>query len=311
MTIIGILVANIIPLYVLIALGYIAGRWLDVNLHSLARVAIFIIAPIVTFGAVAQLDFKASFVLLPVIALTISCFVTFIMYTLACRAWKNNTANLIGLGSVSGNTGYFGLPVVLALYGAEWAGVYLLMNMGTQIAESTFGYFLGARGHHSITDSVKKVLKLPALHAIYLGLIVNFSGLDLPDIVSRYWTYATGAWVFIGMMLIGVALSKMPRLEISFRLIRWLFIAKFILWPALGISVILLDQAIFHLFPVTVYGLILVFTSVPLMSNLVAFAAQLDLHPEKAATAVLSGTVFAIVYMPVLFWLAQHYGLIP
>jgi len=156
-----------------------------------------------------------------------------------------------------------------------------------------------------------KVAKLPAIHALYLGLAVNLAHIPLPGIFIRYWNYATGAWVFIGMMLIGVALGKMRRLEFDKRLIRWLFTVKFLYWPAMGIGLILLDKTFLHMFEPEVHGLILIFSAVPPQANLVAYAAQLNLHPEKAASAVLLGTAFAIMYIPGIFFFARLTGLIP
>ncbi len=311
MAVVETLITNIIPLYILIGLGYIGGRWLDINVQSVARIAIFIAAPIVTFGAMAKLKFDPSYALLPFVILGASVSITLITYNFARMRWRNNTANLIGLGSVAGNTGYFGLPLAMALYGTEWAGVYLLMNVATQISEVTLGYFLAARGHHSVRESLIKVLRLPAVHALYCGLLINFSGITLPDIFYRYWTYATGTWVFTGMMVIGVALGKIPKLEFDFRLMRWLFAAKFILWPLAGIAFILIDRHLLGLLPETAHGLIMIFTSVPLMANLVAYAAQMNLHTERAASTVLVSTFFAIAYMPALLFWARYYGLIP
>lgn len=310
MQIASILIANVIPLYLLIGLGYIAGRWLEVNLQSLARVGIFIVAPIVIFGGMVKMEFDPRYLLLPVVLAGISAGVSLFMYAAAKRRWKNNTANLIGLGSVSGNTGYFGLPVVLGLFGPSWAALYLFMNMATLVTENTIGYYMGVRGQHSIRDSLRKVAKLPGIHALYIGLAFNFMDVPVPDLFFTYWDYATGAWIFIGMMLIGVALGKMPRLECDARLIGWLFSAKFVLWPGLGLCFIIADSLWLHWFPAEVYGLILVFTAVPPPSNLVAYAAHLNLHPEKAATAVLLGTLFAAVSIPAMFFLAGMAGIV-
>ncbi len=233
-----------------------------------------------------------------------------VFYNLARRRWSDSTPNLIALGSVGGNTGYFGLPLVLALYGKDVVGVYLFMNVATSIMEVTIGYYLGARGVHSVQESLRRVARLPTVHALWVGLLVNFSHITMPDLFYTYWTHATGAYVFFGMMIIGVALSKMKRLEFDWRLIGWLFGAKFIVWPALALIFIVTDQYTLHLFPGTVHGLILIFCSVPLMANLVAYAAQLNLHAEKAASSVLLGTLFAIVYMPLVFMAARHFGLI-
>lgn len=304
--IVALLIANIIPLYALIALGFIAGRWMDVNLPSMATVAIYILAPIVNFGAMAQMKFTPEYVALPVIFFLGSMVIGTFSYLMAQKLWKSNTANLIGMGSVTGNTMYFGLPVILALLGPEWVGVYALLNLGTFLNEVGLGYFFGARGNATIKGAIIKVLKLPVIHAVWLGLLYNLSGLDLPQSFIRYWDYSIGAWVIIGMMIIGVALAKQNKLEIDWKLIASMFAPKFILWPAFGFGIILLDQAYFQAFEPEVHMMLAVMTAVPLAGNLVAYAATLNLHPERAAATVLLSTVFAILTVPAAVILYQY-----
>ncbi len=298
MDIVLLLIANIIPLYILIALGFISGRWMDVNLPSMATVAIYILAPIVNFGAMAQMNFTPEYIALPVIFFLGSATIGTLSYKVSQKIWKNNTANLIGMGSVTGNTMYFGLPVVLALLGPEWVGVYALLNLGTFFNEVGLGYFFGARGHATLKGAALKVLKFPVVHAIWLGLAYNLSGFALPGSFIRYWDYSVGAWIIIGMMIIGVALSKQSKLEIDIKLLASMFTPKFILWPLFGFSVILLDKLHFQAFGPEVHIMMAVVSSVPLAGNLVAYAATLKLHPEKAAAAVLISTLLAFITVP-------------
>lgn len=298
MDILGLLIANIIPLYILVALGFIAGRWLDVNLHSMAIIVIYIIAPVVNFGAMTKLNFDPEYVALPAVLLVISAVIGFCVYALATRSLRDSRANLIGMSSVTGNTGYFGLPIVLALFGDQWVGLYLFMNMGLLLSENLLGYYFGARGHADMKGAIIKVLKLPVIHAIWLGLVFNALDISMPAVFDRYWNYATGAWVIIGMMLIGIALSKLPKLELDGRLIRWMFVPKFLIWPLAGAAIIAADYFYFHTFEPDIYGLIAIFVSVPLAGNIVAFAANLNLHPERAAGAVLISTLLGIVSVP-------------
>ena len=293
-----LLIANILPLYALIALGFISGRWLDVNLHSMAIVAIYILAPIVNFGALARMEFTPEYILLPVLLFAASSVIGIVAYNLARATWKNNRANLIGMASVVGNTMYFGLPVVLALLGPEWAGVYALLNLGIFLNEVGLGYYFGARGDATLKGALIKVVKLPVVHAIWLGLLYNLSGFDLPESFLRYWNYAIGAWVFIGMMIIGVALSKLDRLEIDWKLLLNLFIPKFVAWPLVGFSIVLADLYYLQWFTAEVHTMLVIITSVPLAGNLVAYAATLKLHPEKAAAAVLISTILGIFTVP-------------
>ena len=298
-----LLVLNILPLYGLMALGYIGGRWLDVNLHSMAIVAIYLVAPIVNFGAMTRLEFDPRYAILPVVLFICSIGISALMYRLAEWRWKTNSANLIAMGSVSGNTGYFGLPVVMALAGPDWVGLYLFMNLSLVLSENTFGYYIGARGEGDIRTALRKVIRLPVIHAVWLGLLANFLGFHMPDVLNRYWTYATGAWIFIGMMLIGVALGKLPKLEFEPRLIRWLFLPKFLLWPLAGFTIALADRFIWQAFDPIVHQLLIVFTCVPLAGNLVAFAANLRLHAERAAATVLASTLLALLFLPAMLTL--------
>lgn len=295
---VALLIINIIPLYILIALGFISGKWLDVNLPSMATIAIYILAPMVNFGALAQMEFTPEYIALPFVIFAISTIVGTTSYLIAQKIWKNNMANLIGMGSVTGNTMYFGLPVALALLEPEWIGIYALMNLGLFVNEVGLGYFFGARGDATLKGALVKVLKLPVIHAIWIGLIYNFCGFELNETFLRYWNYAIGAWVLIGMMIIGVALSKQSRLEIDMKLLASMFVPKFILWPLLGFGVILADITYFQAFSNEVYLMMAIMSAVPLAGNLVAYAATLKLHPEKAAAAVLISTILACITVP-------------
>lgn len=242
---------------------------------------------------------------LPIIAFTGSTIIGIISYTAAQKIWRNNTANLIGMGSVTGNTMYFGLPVILALLGPEWVGVYALLNLGSFLNEIGLGYFFGARGHATLKGALLKVIKLPVIHAIWLGLLYNLCGFELPSSFTRYWDYSIGAWVIIGMMIIGVALSKQSRLEIDYKLLASMFVPKFILWPLFGFGVILIDHLYFQTFSIEIYQMLAVAVTVPLAGNLVAYAATLKLHPEKAATAVLLSTILAFITVPASILILQ------
>ena len=303
-----LLVSNIIPLYALIALGFISGRWLDVNLHSIAIIAIYILAPVVNFGALARMEFTPEYMLLPVFAFCISSIIGIVAYNVARVTWKNNRANLIGMASVVGNTMYFGLPVVLALLGEQWAGVYALLNLGIFLNEVGLGYFFGARGNATILGALKKVAKLPVIYAILAGLAYNLSGAELPEAFLRYWNYAIGAWVFIGMMIIGVALGKLEKLELDWKLTLNLFIPKFVAWPLLGFACVLTDLYILHWYEYEVHAMFIIITCVPLAGNLVAYSATLNLHPEKAAAAVLLSTIFGLFSVPGAVLLLQYFS---
>lgn len=295
-----LLVTQIIPLLILIALGYMAGRKLDVNLHSLAMIAIYILSPFVNFGAMAKIDLEPEYAPLPFISFALSFIIAGASYYIAKKVWSDQTPNIVGMASVSGNTGYFGLPLVIALVGQEWVGIYLMMNLGALFGEVTIGYYIAARGNFTIAESIRKIFRLPVFYAVIAGLFVNYMNWTLPEIFYTYWTYAAGAWVIIGMMLIGVAISKIGGLTFGPRMMAHLFTVKFVVWPLAVIGLLWVDKFCFQSFSEEVYKMALIYGLVPLAGNPVAYAAQLGLKSERIALAVILSTVFALIYMPLL-----------
>lgn len=298
---VSILLWNIVPLYVIIALGYIAGRKLSVQLEGTANLAIFILTPVVVFGAITKTDFRAEYLLLPVLVFAVGAICALCAHFFAKKRFDDVTSNLLGMGCGTGNTGYFGLPVMLSLFGDALSGIYLLMNFGVVFFENTLGYYLGARGHVDAKTALKKVIRLPAVHATWLGVV--FSMMDVQEtrpmiLFYSYWEYFKGAWIVIGMMLIGIALSKVKGFRINPELLGWFFGFKFIVWPLLMLGVVTLDRTALHLFDDRIYILMMLISSVPLASNVVAFAAHLNLRPSEAATAVLLSTIFALGFIP-------------
>lgn len=307
MDIFAALFTNLIPLYILIALGWIAGRYFSVERQSLGSLGIYILMPIVAFGFVAGLEFQPEYALLPLIVFALFTGVTLVFYAIGKRIFPDNRANLMAMCAGSGNTGYFGLPLVLLLFDPQWIAVYIFAMMGGSIYEATVMFYIANRGKFDARQSLMKLLKFPTLYTIAAALIVNASGTQLPAQFTTYWEYAKGAYILIGMMIIGVSLSKAEKLVIGPRFLSLVFLGKFIVWPLSALALVWLDRSIFGLFSPEIHRLLIVMSIVPPAANIAAFAAQLDMRPEKAATTILLGTVFALFYIPFIivltgFW---------
>jgi hypothetical protein len=183
----------------------------------------------------------------------------------------------------------------------------MFMLLGGTTYEGSFGYYIAARGKFTVAESIRKVLTFPSIYAIAAGLLVNVSGAHMPEIFFTYWTYFKGAYVILGMMIIGAALSTIDRPVVSARFISLTMLGKFVLWPSLAYGFIMLDKTFLHIFEPEVLRLILVFSLVPTAANVAAFAAQFDMRPEKAATTILIVTLFALAYIPaVLILTGMH-----
>jgi predicted permease len=61
------LVAKLIPLYLLIAVGFVAAKYLNAKKETLASLLIYVIAPVVVFYGVATTKLTVSALALPII----------------------------------------------------------------------------------------------------------------------------------------------------------------------------------------------------------------------------------------------------
>lgn len=295
------LMLGLLPLYALIALGYGAARWYEVERESLASLAIYIIAPIVMFGYMAQIKLEPSYMLLPLLYYIFLTIVTFTLFSVGRKIYGDKRANLAALLTASHNSGYFGLPVIIMLFDQQWVGVYMLMALGGIFYESTIAYYLAARGSFSVKESLHKLVRYPSLYALPLGLLANFAfQRDMPDLFVTYWTYFKGAYVVVGMMIIGAALAKLRHFEFSLRFNALVYAGKLLLWPALMGGFVMLDNAFFGLFEENVHAMMLVLAILPPAANVTAFAMRFNIDPEKAATTVLVGTLLALFYIPAI-----------
>ncbi|MCC7304656.1 MAG: AEC family transporter [Alphaproteobacteria bacterium] len=300
-----LLLTNLIPLYLIIAAGFFGGRYLGLDRHTLANFALYLCVPVVIFGFVAELDLKPAYALLPVIAYVISAIIAFAFLKIGKTLYGDNRANLLAMCASMGNTGYFGLPVALLLFDKHYIGVYMFMMIGITGFEGTIGYYIAARGKFTVRDSFRKLAQFPNVYAMIAGLLVNFSGYEMPELFNTYWAYFKGAYVISGMMIIGVSMASVKKLKIAPDFVALSFAGKFLAWPLLTFVFVAMDRAAFHLFEPEVYKLLYLLAAVPFAANIAAFSAQMDLKPEKAATTILLGTVFALFYIPLVMGLAS------
>lgn len=292
------LLGKIFPLYVIVVMGYVAGKRLKVDKDSIASLLIYFIAPIVVFNGVASAPRDAAYLGLPIITFIVACTLSIVFYTITKRQFSGAERNLIGFMSGTGNTGYFGLPVVLALFGSDYQNIAVLATLGFVLFENTLGFYYIARHHLSGKEAVIKVLRLPALYAYIVGLFANVIGFHPAQTIKDSITYFRGAYVVLGMIIIGIGLSAVTKAAFDKKFIMVSIIAKFAAFPLVIFGIVAINNH-YDIYEQRVMDVLLLLSITPIASNTVAFAAKLKAHPEKAALTVLVSTVFALIYIPV------------
>lgn len=288
-----------IPLALLISLGWLIGRKQDIDIKSIASLLVYIISPIVAFGSTAQLSFRGVLVLLPVITFLLSAVCGLASFALGRHLLKKKELSyLLPIVAGSGNNGYFGLPLAMAVFAPKQIGVYFLITLGVSLFEATFGYYFVARGNLSVSDALKRAAKMPVAYAIIAGLACAAASIRPDPSLLKLLEVARGCYVSLGMMIIGIALAKHKRLAWEMDFLALGMAGKYLLWLLLATGFIWADLHILKLYDINIHKMILILAITPVAANTAAFAAQNDFKPQHAATIVFLTTIFSFVTLP-------------
>ncbi|MDD5040983.1 MAG: hypothetical protein PHX87_01195 [Candidatus Peribacteraceae bacterium] len=296
------LVGKLLPLYLFIVAGYLLGVFLHLKRRPVALLLLYILSPIVVFEGGWTAHLSRSTLALPVLFLVICSILCGLFYFLSGFVWKRGDSirNLAAFASANGNSGYFGIPAGLALFGPRALGIIVLCSLGFVLYESSTGFFTLARGNFTVRESLRKVVMLPVLYAFGLGIIANVWHVPVSAGAAVVFQDVRTIFSIIGMLLIGVSLAGERLSAIDSRLLAFTTVAKTIVWPGLMLCLIALDRQIFHIFSNDVHGVLLLMGMIPLAVNTVVYSSVLKVHPEKAAVAVMVSTCLALFFIPAL-----------
>ncbi len=294
------LVLKLLPLLLLVGLGFVATRRLAVSPESIAKLLIYILTPVVGFTSIIRLEFTPSLLLLPVLVFLTSCAMTFVSYQAGGLFFEDSRRNIAAYSSSTGNTGYFGIPLVSAVLGEPAVGILLLAVMGINVYELTVGFYITARGSLTVRDAFLRTLKIPFIYAATLAVILQLLHVPAPQFITDLSTKFIGAYSVLGMMLVGMGMSGVRGMGLDLKFTAFLFFFRFVVWPIVFVAIVLWDRASLQLLPEQAHAVLLLLSVVPLAANSVALATELKVQPAKMAYAVLLSTVFAIFYIPLM-----------
>lgn len=296
-----IVAARTLPLYGLIVLGYLLGRNRTGVREILAELLIYYVSPVVVMHGILHSDFGSSSLLLAPLFFAISCAISTVVYRVAGRFWQDSTHNILAFTAGTGNTGYFGLPVAIVLFGERAVAPAVIAGLGVVLYENSLGYYYTARGSFSAKESLHLILRLPTLYAVVITSLMKFvfhaePNAYIDEVTSKF----IGTYSVLGMMLIGVGLSQLRGFAVDRRFLLACIGIKFLLWPLIVLSLIGADSWLFGIFDPLEKRVMALLAFVPLAALTVAFAAKLDAQPEKAALAVLVTTVMSMAVIPLV-----------
>ncbi len=313
MTVFSSLFLKILPLYFIILLGYIAGKWLKVERESVASLLLYMVVPVVTFKGIYETQITTETLTYPIYFFVVGLLMSWSFFQIGKRFLANpEQAALLSLCSSLANVGYFGLPVAFMLFGPNILGITVLLILGLGIHESSFAFFIAARGKHNLKEALIKTLKLPTIYTSIAAVLANvycnkesLTGLAKPIIEGLMITLDkfVGAYTVLGMLMVGLGLASITKIHFDLRFISLSFLAKFVVFPALALGFICLNKY-FYFYDEQAVQIIFLMSIVPIGANTISIATELKMPSDTVSIAVVLSTFFALFYIPfAISWL--------
>ena len=199
----GVLTGFAIIAFVILV-GYIAGRF-GVGGPSapfvLNRIAFFITNPALLFVTLAHADLRVVFSTQLLVA-AIAAVVTAVFFR---RPAPETTIGALGAGYVNANN--IGIPVAVYVLGsASFVAPVLLLQLIVFAPIALTVLDVTSRGAVSVWSIVTQPVRNPMIIASVLGILVDVSGLHLPDAVYQPFELIGGAAVPLVLMAFGMSL---------------------------------------------------------------------------------------------------------
>ena len=301
-----------LPIFAVILVGYLAGRWRILGGDSTAALNAFVsffALPVLFFGTLARTPVQA--VLDPglIAGFGVVMVVTFAAGMLAARLIARArlaVMSLQGIAASWGNVGYMGVPLCIAAFGEAGLPPAMLTVIVTAVVSMVFGVMMieldVAAGHGPLRTFFRaafNVARNPLPLSIALGIAASAIGLPIPTPVEKWIDLLGAAAAPCALFAIGLFLSD-KSIRSGLAEAGCATLIKLLLQPLVALAVLpfFVDLG-------SVPGKVaLLMASLPTAANAFVLAKQFDMSVEQNSATILLSTGFSVVTVSALLvWL--------
>ena len=309
-----ILLHNILPIFVVILVGYILGKKFTLDVKTLSKLNFYVFVPSFIFTDLYKSNI--SFKLIDVIFVTALVFICNLIIPFIISKVRGHNRDFVGAMTNSiclFNSGNIGIPLITLVFSSapfviDGKTPYLTLALTCQILIMTFqtimsntlGFINAGRATVDLKTAIIKVLKMPAIYAIALAFLLKLVPYNLEMIpIWPSFIYMGDALIPVALITLGIQLSKTkfklsnPDVYISnfFRLIISPCIALILIY-ILGLNGVMAEVLIIVL-------------SGPTAVNAALIAVEYDNHPNFVSQTVLTSTLLCSITMTFAICIAR------
>lgn len=296
--VIGEIINVVLPVFVLLGIGYLVGKYMSINSKSVSDLCIYVFSPALFFHSVTTSSLELSdlgkIVLFAVVLFIL--FALFIQLAGMIFKWSKAYKNTMMLASGFPNTGNYGLPIILFAFGEEGMAIAIIYVVMQSLLMNSAGVFY-ASNHEKAPkkDILLTVIRMPGFIAIMLGLLLKLMNIPVPEAIGNATGLLGQAAVPVLLTLLGITLASI-QIKNVMKFIGAAAVMKLIIFPAIALFLI----SFFYPLDSLEAKILLISAATPTAATTTLLAIKFDMNPDMVSSAMFVSTMLSIVTIPLL-----------
>ena len=291
-----ILLTQTFIMFILMILGLILSKTGLLTEHGskdIANILLYAVIPCVIIRSyITDFTMEKLYGLLMSAVLAVAAFAVAIAVSYIIYGMRKPIDNF---GTAFCNAGFIGIPLVTAVFGNEAAFASIL-----NLLQWTYGIVIITRRKDMI--NIKKVFVNPVTISLVIGLFLFITGIKLPGVINSTMAGVAALNTPAAMIVLGYYLSCVRIRDLLLN--PSLYLASFVRL----IIIPLLTLLVLYIIPAghgQIGMITLIAAATPVGTSTAIFAQKFGQDYERAVCMVCLSTLFSIITMPVVMYLAQ------
>jgi len=288
------ILGSIVPVVVIVLIGYIYGRWRQPKMDTVNQLNMELFVPLLIFSVLASKSVDILDYLPLAIGATVIVLGSGILTWPMCKLTGINSKTFVPPMMFT-NTGNLALPLVLLAFGEAALPAAIVVFIVEMVLHFTLGFYILDR-HAQVFNRIS----IPTIIATFAGLLVGLTQTQLPEIALIPLDMLGEIVIPLMLFALGIRMQDVTTNDLG------IGVAAAIWCPLTGLVIAYALQPFLGLDPMQ-WSVFLVFAALPPAVLNYMVAERYNQEPTRVASIVLIGNLGAIAWMPLALALAPPF----
>lgn len=292
----SILFQVVLPLMLIYTTGFIGQRVFKLHIKSVSTTAIYLMTPPLIFRNFYDVKIDAMYINILIYSVLLSlAIIIFVKCVAYFRKYTSTQTSALISATAFMNNGNFGAPLMLFAYGKTAFQYSVAIMILHTIVMSTIGLYYSAKGNFDVKNALISVLKMPIIHALFLGLVWQYFELPMPENIYNAISMVADASIPLVMIVLGMQLAEIRIDKIKWGITNFGLFTRLIISPAVA-------YGITRLLPVEplLAKVMIVLGAMPSAAIMVMYSIEYDCDPQLVSSITLISTILSILTLSIL-----------